>query len=140
MHTSNTSDSADDNKITFQFQFILVDTSDKYTGNYYLTAGVEYGDQAYVWVGQAAITTAYQVRVRLLSPYRRRSVTLFIYVNENSVHKFQSYDATIVFNPSPPANHIMNLGETHIFTLDAFVTEPSGDFEFGIFQPLGYTV
>lgn len=65
VHTSNTSDLADDNKITFQFQFILVDTSDKYTGNYYLTAGVEYGDQAYVWVGQAAITTAYQVRVRL---------------------------------------------------------------------------
>lgn len=34
----------------------------------------------------------------------------------------------------------MNLGQTHIFTIDAFVTEPSGDFEFGIFQPLGYTV
>ena len=65
VHTSNTSDAASANKITFQFQFILVDTSDKYTGSYYLTAGVEYGDQAYVWVGQAAITTAYQVRVRL---------------------------------------------------------------------------
>ena len=69
VHTSNTStdapEPADNNKITFQFQFILVDTSDKYTGNYYLTAGVEYGNQAYVWVGQAAITTAYQVRVRL---------------------------------------------------------------------------
>ena len=65
VHTSNTSNLVDDNKITFQFQFILVDTSDKYTGNYYLTAGVEYGNQAYVWVGQAAITTAYQVRVRL---------------------------------------------------------------------------
>lgn len=46
----------------------------------------------------------------------------------------------MVFNPSPGAIHIMNLGETYIFTIDAIVTEPSGDFEFGIFQPLGYTV
>ena len=65
VHTSNVSTGTNDNTITFQFQFILVDTSDKYTGQYYLTAGVEYGNQAYVWVGQAAITTAYQVRVRL---------------------------------------------------------------------------
>ena len=64
VHTSNVSTGTNDNTITFQFQFILVDTSDKYTGQYYLTAGVEYGNQAYVWVGQAAITTAYQVRVR----------------------------------------------------------------------------
>ena len=32
MHTSNVSPGTNDNTITFQFQFILVDTSDKYTG------------------------------------------------------------------------------------------------------------
>ena len=59
--------------------------------------------------------------------------------------ELQSYDANIVFKgepalPTSPTTHKMQLGETYIFAIDAFVTEPSGDFEFGIFQPLGYTV
>ena len=98
VHTSNVSTGTNDNTITFQFQFILVDTSDKYTGQYYLTAGVEYGNQAYVWVGQAAITTAYQVRVRLIAFRQKRLDTVIeSQVNSNKVSKI----LTLSMNCSP---------------------------------------
>ena len=51
-------DTGDDNKVTVQFQAVAVSVDDLDTAtDYYLTAGVEYGHEQYVWVGQAHIKT-----------------------------------------------------------------------------------
>lgn len=64
MHTDGTAVTNTENMIKLQVQFFAVDVTDLTDIAYYLTAGVEYGDQSYVWVGQAPITVAKAVRVR----------------------------------------------------------------------------
>ena len=58
MHTDNTNDTGDANKIEFQFMAIVVNTDDLFTAtNYHITAGVEYGNEEYVWIGEATVST-----------------------------------------------------------------------------------
>ena len=63
VHTNGQPDSGELNKITIQFQAILLPTGDVEDKDYYITAGAEYGDEQYVWVGQEKVTVARQVRV-----------------------------------------------------------------------------
>jgi hypothetical protein len=62
VHTAGLESPDDHNKFQLQFQAILVNPKTtlnelKNAKDYYITAGVEYADGAYVWVGQAKITT-----------------------------------------------------------------------------------
>ena len=58
VHTDSTEDAGDANKVVVQFQAVAVDVPDLESArDYYLTAGVEYGNEQYVWVGQAHIRT-----------------------------------------------------------------------------------
>ena len=68
IHTMGTNTtSGDDNAIVFQFQAIMVDVGEITTGsNYYITGGMEYGSETYIWVGQQEITAAIVARVRVV--------------------------------------------------------------------------
>ena len=63
VHTNGMTDSLEENKITVQFQAILLPTGDVQDKDYYITAGAEYGDEQYVWVGQEKVTVARVPRV-----------------------------------------------------------------------------
>lgn len=64
VHTEGVADTGGDtHKITIQFQAILVPTGDVEDKDYYLTAGAEYGNEQYVWVGQEKVTVSRQTRV-----------------------------------------------------------------------------
>jgi len=52
------------NQLIFQFQAVMVATSDLVSNKrYYITAGVEYGDEEYVWIGQAEVISVLINRV-----------------------------------------------------------------------------
>ena len=64
LHTNDNPDGGDRNHIVVQFQAILLDLGIDANGNaaaaqtdmlYYITAGVEYGNEEYVWIGQQEI-------------------------------------------------------------------------------------
>ena len=64
VHTDDTEDPNDDNKLVFQFMAIMVSTDDLETArDYYITAGVEYGIDEHVWIGQAKVTSVLLSRV-----------------------------------------------------------------------------
>lgn len=49
----------------------------------------------------------------------------------------QTYDASVTLTSSQAS---MTKGDSAMFIVEAFVTEPAADWEFGVFQPLGYNV
>ena len=62
VHTDGLDSPDDHNILRFQFQAVLVDPKIptnwlKNGKDYYITAGVEYSDGAYIWVGQGKVTT-----------------------------------------------------------------------------------
>ena len=68
---------SDASKITLNFVFFIVDMNgDLGNSTYYLNAGVEYGGQSYVWVGQVPITTVIVPQVRKTIESRRMYVPI----------------------------------------------------------------
>ena len=66
VHTNDQEDTGGGtHKITIQFQAILVPTGDVEDKDYYITAGAEYGNEQYVWVGQEKVTVSRAARVCL---------------------------------------------------------------------------
>ena len=60
-HTGGSDSTGDNNVFEAQFQAVVLDSVPDPLidgGKYYISAGVEYGNGAYVWVGQAEIQTA----------------------------------------------------------------------------------
>ena len=53
----------EDNQITIQFQALLVPTGRVEDTDYFITAGAEYGDEQFVWVGQEKVTVHRRHRV-----------------------------------------------------------------------------
>jgi len=54
-----------DNQMTLQFQAVMVNTDDVMSNQrYFITAGVEFGNEEYVWIGQAEIISVLLNRVR----------------------------------------------------------------------------
>ena len=68
VHTTGIPDEGNQNKLRVEFQAVLVDhEATKTATKDFITTGVEFGDEAYVWVGQAEITTSLTVTVSTLS-------------------------------------------------------------------------
>ena len=52
LHTDGIQASDDSNKVKVQFQAVMVPVNDLVTAtDYFLTAGAEYGNEGFVWVG-----------------------------------------------------------------------------------------
>ncbi len=136
VHTGGNMSASDHNMIQIQFQAILVDP--KTTANnlkngkdYYITAGVEYADGAYVWVGQAKVTTVMLPQVRWFISQDLR--LLIIYVCDRP----QEYDSSVSLFLTDEHKTIKK-GDSKMFMLEIFLTEPMSDLEVGIMQPLGF--
>ena len=64
VHTGESEAIGNDNSLKFQFQAVLVDHFETATAtSYFITAGVEYANEAYIWVSQAEIMTSLQPHV-----------------------------------------------------------------------------
>eukprot|EP00094_Tigriopus_californicus_P011496 TCALIF_11101-PA protein Name:"Protein of unknown function" AED:0.09 eAED:0.09 QI:0/0.77/0.73/0.95/0.48/0.58/46/1495/2737 len=109
LHTNDEGSPDDENQVKVQFQAVLVDHEQTQNGRqYYLTTGVDFAGQSFVWIGQAKVQTS-------IVPLE--------------------YDAKVDFhNPSSA----IRKGNAELFSISAFITEPSADIEFGVFQPLGF--
>ncbi len=81
---------------------------------FYISAGIEYADEAYVWVGQFEVTATL-------------SGDLF------------NAAVTVNAEPSGPPDQL-SIGQSVALTFDAIVTHPMADIKFVAAQPLGYTV
>ena len=74
VHTDNRAASGDQNKLKLQFQAVMMNPEHpenasialKDGKDYYITAGVEYGQEGFVWTGQAKVTTVLQNLVSYL--------------------------------------------------------------------------
>ena len=61
VHTSGEQTESTLNQYRVNFQSVLVDTAPtpiRDNSKYVITAGVEYADEEYIWIGQAEISTA----------------------------------------------------------------------------------
>ena len=60
VHTSGNQGTTDALHYEIQFQALAMNMEEDLLDNtnYYITAGVEYGHEAYIWIGQAEISTA----------------------------------------------------------------------------------
>ena len=56
---------------------------------------------------------------------------------KRKIYLLQDYAFKVDFHN--PATSIRK-GNAVLFSISAFITEPSADLEFGVFQPLGYNV
>ena len=61
-HTSSTESEGDDNKITFEFTSVFLNIPEESVNDkeYYIAAGVNYGDGEYVWIGQVKVVADIQ--------------------------------------------------------------------------------
>lgn len=133
LHTNDEGSPDNDNEVRIQFQAVLVDHEQTQNGRqYYLTVGVDFAEQSFVWIGQAKIQTSI---VPLVSTILTNKIPPFFVLFENAI--LQDYDVKVDFhNPSSA----IRKGNAEMFSVSAFITEPSADVEFGVFQPLGYNV
>ena len=100
--------------------------------DYYVTAGVEFGNEEHIWITQAKVSTDLSVKVWvILLQYSLETL------HSTHVTFFQTYDSTIEL-VSPPDS--LRKGDSEKFVVNAYITEPSADIEFGVYQPLGYNV
>ena len=70
VHTGNQPSNGDQNTLKLQFQALMMNpeiadgtnasNALKDGKDYYITAGVEYGTEGFIWTGQAKVTTALQ--------------------------------------------------------------------------------
>lgn len=116
MHTNGGPGLDDPNHtIKVQFEAVMLDPKTeniwlKDGHKYYITAGVEFGSGAYIWIGQKEVQTI------LLS---------------------HDYDVNVAFKDTPAAT--IPKGSGTMVEIDVTNTNPFADFEVHAFQHLGFT-
>lgn len=103
-------DGTDKNTINVQFQAMMVPLPELENGKkYYVSAGIEYAEEAYVWVGQIEVTASLSGSI---------------------------YNAEVTMSDPPTT---LAKGDADLIKIDAKITNPAGDIKFVVSQPLGYT-
>ena len=141
VHTSGEETTEHQNKVAVRFQAVLaefdrggdrVDTGD----NYYISAGFSYAQDTYVWIGQKEITTKLLNNVRLSLGIPVACTTLHYLRTSPSLLQVYDFNVTV----TEPSSYSVKRGHSFLLEVTVTITKPMSQFEFLVYQPLGYDV
>ena len=114
----------------------------------HITAGLEYGDSGYIWVGQAKVTTKATLKTMDVSIFQCL-VLIFIFLiikqdKENSMislilFMIQEFPLKVEYTDGDIPTELAK-GDSTVIQLTMYLTNPNSPIKFEAFQPNGYDV